>query len=205
MNKPCSRQNWRRPFDRLRSGERIGEGGVRLAIPGGGRDCLAGLRAETGGEQRHDREQRERQGVVRAIAWSDHWRRVSTPRWSRTSRPFDRLRSNFDLPALDIPADDLQRFAGGIGTQQRLGIEPALGIAQQNPADRHDGQPGMAPEGGRRTELDEAIALTVPARHADALPARGRRREHLGEVGQAPALGSRAPLGSGARAFSPRA
>ena len=128
------------------------------------------------------------------MARSDHWRWVSTPRWSRTSRPFDRLRSDFDLPTPDVPGEDLQRLTRGIGAQQRLRIEAAQGIAQQNPADRHDGQPGMAPHGGSGAELDEAITFAVPARYAHALPARCRRREHVSEVGQAPALGRWAPL-----------
>src|SRR5579884_1738094 len=96
-------------------------------------------------------------GVERAIARSDHWRWVSTPRWSRTSRLFDRLRGDLDLPAPDVPGEDLQRLARGVGAQQRLRIEPAQRIAQQNPADRYDRQPGVVPHGGGGAELDDAI------------------------------------------------
>src|SRR4051812_50025403 len=42
------------PSDR---GERVGEGGPLLAVPGGGRDLEPGVAAEAGGEQGHDGEQ----------------------------------------------------------------------------------------------------------------------------------------------------
>ncbi|MDF2975195.1 MAG: hypothetical protein K0R61_5645 [Microvirga sp.] len=42
------------------------------------------------------------------------------------------------LPALDKPADDLQRLAGGIGAQQCLRVEAVQGIAQQHPTDGQD-------------------------------------------------------------------
>ena len=48
-----------------------------------------------------------------------------------------------DLPAPDIPSEDLQRFARRIGAKESLRIEPAHRIAQQNPADWHDRQSGM--------------------------------------------------------------
>jgi hypothetical protein len=82
----------------------------------------------------------------------------------------DLAEGHFDLPTPDVPGQDLQRLAGGIGAQQRLRIKATQGIAQQNPADRHDRQPGMAPHGGGGAELDEAIALAIPTRHAHALP-----------------------------------
>src|SRR5215212_4748019 len=40
-------------------GERIGEGGPPLAVPGRGRDLEPGVAAEAGGEQGHDGEQAE--------------------------------------------------------------------------------------------------------------------------------------------------
>src|SRR5215210_3635580 len=53
-----------------------------------------------------------KQGVVRAIALSDHWRWVSTPRWSRHFPEGD-----FHLPALDEPGEDLQRIASEVGAE----------------------------------------------------------------------------------------
>jgi hypothetical protein len=68
------------------------------------------------------------------------------------------------LPTLDEPAHDLQRVAPWIGAQQqRLRVEPALRVAQQHPADRHDRQPGVAPDGGGGADLDGPLALAVPA------------------------------------------
>ena len=43
-------------------GERVGEGGPLLAVPGRGRDLEPGVAAEAGGEQGHDGEQAEQAG-----------------------------------------------------------------------------------------------------------------------------------------------
>ena len=53
-----------------------------------------------------------KQGVVRAMARSDHWRWVSTPRWSRTSR---KVTSTCQRWTNQV--EDLQRIAGEVGTE----------------------------------------------------------------------------------------
>src|SRR4051795_3165776 len=106
-----------------------------------------------------------RQGVVRATARSDHWRWVSTPRWSRTSRKVTSTCQRWTnqrticsgspagsgartaggarggplLPARAEPGGDLQRLPGGIGAEQRLWVEAVQGIAQQPPTNGQDG------------------------------------------------------------------
>ena len=56
-------------------GERIGEGGPPLAVPGRGRDLEPGVAAEAGGEQGHDGEQAEQarrgagDGLVRPLLY----------------------------------------------------------------------------------------------------------------------------------------
>jgi hypothetical protein len=55
-------------------GKRVGEGGMRLAIPGSGRDRLAGFGVKAGAQQRHQRKQSEQargragDGPVRPLA-----------------------------------------------------------------------------------------------------------------------------------------
>lgn len=99
-------------------GERIGEGGMRLVIPSSGRDRLAGFGVEAGGEQRHQRKQREQarggasDGPVRPLALGLAPEVVA-----------DRAEGDFDLPTPDVPGEDLQRLTRGIGAQQRLRIE----------------------------------------------------------------------------------
>jgi hypothetical protein len=58
-----------------------------------------------------------------------------------------------------------------VGAEQGLRPEPVLGIADQHPADWHDGHSTMAPYGGRGGDLDEALALTIPTRNHQGLPA----------------------------------
>lgn len=47
------------------------------------------------------------------------------------------LGDDLDLPAPDEPRYDLRRVSCGVGAEQRLVLEVVLGIAGQNPSDRH--------------------------------------------------------------------
>ena len=113
-----------------------------------------------------------RQGVVRAIAWSDHWRWVSTPRWSRTSRKVTSTCQRWTNQRT-ICSGSL----GGIGAEQRLRVEAPC-------RDRAAAPSGSARPAGplwRQTAVAEqistiAVALAVPAGHGDPLPARGLHR-----------------------------
>jgi len=127
--------------------------------------------------------------VVRAMARSDHWRCVSTPRCSRTSR-----NAISNCPALDEPAQNLHEVTSLIDAQQGLWVEPAKEVAYQHPADWDDGHPTMAPDGGVGADLDGALALAIPTWHCDVLPHRCRIGQHLGYVGQALAFGARPPV-----------
>jgi hypothetical protein len=74
-----------------------------------------------------------RQGVVRAMALSDHCRCVSTPRCARASQD-----SDLDIPAPHEPRHDLYRLTIEVSAEQSLRREAVLGIAHQHPSDRHD-------------------------------------------------------------------
>ena len=72
-----------------------------------------------------------RAGVVRAMARSDHWRCVSTPRWAYL------VEGDLQLPAQYKPFQDLGRVRRRVGTEQGL----SLGVSDQHPANE-DG-PGL--------------------------------------------------------------
>ena len=141
------------------------------------------------GEQGHDREQREQAGrgagdrPVRPL-----------PLGLDAEMVAHLAEGDLHLPALDEPADDLQRVAGGIGAQQGLRVEAALGVAQQHPADRHDRQAGVAPDGGRRSRSRRSRSPSpYQPGTGHPLPARVLVGQDLGEVRQARALGPRTP------------
>src|SRR5918993_911799 len=95
------------------------------------------------------------------------------------------LEGDLDLPAQDEPTDDLQGIPRGISAQQRLGREPAKGIAQQDPADGHDGHPAMTPHRRPGTELDLPIPFAIAALPCDPSPERVRVAQYLRRVRQA--------------------
>ena len=67
------------------AGQDVGEGGDGLGIPGGSAGAQETLPAQGVGDQDEPAERPSRAGVVRAMAFADPWRWVSTPRWARTS------------------------------------------------------------------------------------------------------------------------
>ena len=95
----------------------------------------------------------------------------------------------FELPALDKPADDLQRVLRRVSAEQGLWVEAPAGVAQQDPTDRHNRQAGVAPDSGVRADLHNAVALAIPARHGQALPLGGLVGQHLGQGWQPLPLG----------------
>src|SRR3954462_356786 len=105
------------------SGERVGEGWALLAIPSSRRDRQTLLEAEPGGQERDQGEQPEQtrrrtgDGQVRPLALGLDAEVV-------THVP----EGDFHLPALDEPGQDLQRIAGEVGAEERLGVEAALGV-----------------------------------------------------------------------------
>ena len=62
------------------------------------------------------------------------------------------LEGDLHLPASHEPSHDPCRLPRRVGTKQRLGREAVLGIADQHPPDRHDGQASMEL---RQDELEE--------------------------------------------------
>src|SRR3954468_15793174 len=173
-------------------GEAVGEGRPLLVVPGAGRDLDPGTAVEARRQQGDDREQPEQ-------AWRGTGDRLVRP----LPLGFDAevvahlAEGDFELPALDEPADDLQRLLRQVGAEQRLRVEATAGIAQQYPADRHDRHAAVAPDGGIRTDLHDAVALAVPAGHGHPLPAGGLVGQYLGQGRQALALGPRPSDGAG--------
>ena len=121
---------------------------------------------------------------MRAIAWS------KLPLGLHTEVVAELTERDLQLPALREPADDPQRLLRHIGAEQGLWVEAPTGVAQQHPADRHDWQATMAPDGGIGAELHHALALAIPVGHGQALPNRGLVGQHLGQGRQALALGA---------------
>src|SRR5215203_1551001 len=159
--------------------ERIAEGGLRLGVPR--RCCSASPLAsgEPGGQQRDDREQGEqarrgaRDRLVRPL-----------PLRLDAEVGAGLLEGHLHLPASHKPGDDLGGVSREVGAKQSLGRKAVLGIADQDPADRHNRQARVSPDrrGGR--DLDPARARPVPAQHDERLPRRALVRENLGQGGQ---------------------
>src|SRR5215213_3254074 len=76
--KPCSAQNWRRTAARVSA--KVGRSLRYQAVAETRRRAWRSSRVASKATIENSA---SRQGVVRAIALSDHWRWVSTPRWSR--------------------------------------------------------------------------------------------------------------------------
>lgn len=128
---------------------------------------------------------------MRAIARSDHWRWVSTPRWARTSRKV--TSSCPSVQAQDEPGEDLQRIGSEVSAEHGLGGEPLYGVADEDPADGNRRVTSVVPHGGAREELNRSVALTVPAGKG-LIPPWCRRVAGIGaQVGQPGSYHARSP------------
>src|SRR3954447_10406845 len=81
VSKPCSRHSCRRTAARVSA--KVGRG---LRYQASVDTAVRAWRSRRAASRDTRENSPSRQGVARAIARSDHWRWVSTPRWSRTSR-----------------------------------------------------------------------------------------------------------------------
>src|SRR4051794_2772415 len=121
-------------------GERVREGGLWFEVPRGCCDPPALAGREPRGKEGDNREQRQqaggraRDGPVGPLPL-----RLDAEMSARL------LEGHLDLPALYEPFDDLGRVLCEIGAEQRLGQEAMLGVADQNPSDRHRRKAGMVP------------------------------------------------------------
>ncbi len=99
-----------------------------------------------------------RAGVVRAMACSDHWRCVSTPRCARTS---------WKVTSICQRRANQRRIWTGIGllvgAQQGLGGELAQGIANEHPPDGDRDKARVVPDSRLRDILDTAVSVAIPA------------------------------------------
>src|SRR5919202_2029648 len=133
VRKPCSRQSWRRTAARVSA-----KVGRRLRYQAAAETWSRAWRLRRAASRVTTENRPSRQGVVRAMALSDHCR------WLEAVLPTDAevvaglSESDFQLPSLREPAEDLQRVLREVGAEQGLRVEALAGIAQQHPADRHD-------------------------------------------------------------------
>ena len=72
------------------------------------------------------------------------------------------LEGDLELPARDEPLEDIDGSGVEIGAEEGLRLELAERIADQQPANRHRGQPGVVPDGGAGGDLDDAIGAAIP-------------------------------------------
>ena len=94
---------------------------------------------------------------MRAMARSDHWRWVSTPRWVRTSWKV--------TSSCQRSTNHSRTWVGvrrRVGAQQGLGGEGALGVADQHPADEDGRLARAVPDRRLRREFHRAGGAVVP-------------------------------------------
>ena len=143
-------------------GQRIAEGWLGFAIPGAGGDAslLGGFQSRC--QQGHHREQAPqagrgaRDGAVGPLALGLDAKVITC----LAERHFQRQTS-------DESTDDIAWITLGIGAQQRLRLEVAIGIAQQHPADWQHRLPGMIPHGTARTDLQTPFGVAIPTQDND--------------------------------------
>jgi len=94
------------------------------------------------------------------------------------------LKRDLDLPAAHEPCEDILRAGVKIRGQECLRIGLALGITNEEPADRHRSNTGTIPERSPTGDLDHTIDAPVPQTDAAALPADLVILENGGELPQ---------------------
>jgi len=99
-----------------------------------------------------------RQGVVRTMARVLHCRCVSRPRWARTSQKGD-----LDVPAANVPGNELQHGNRGVGAKQGKGRALATGITQEDPADGQWILPIAMPQGCASHQIHLQLLSSIPA------------------------------------------
>ena len=117
-----------------------------------------------------------RAGVVRAMARSDHWRCVSTPRWVRTSWKVTSSCQRSTNRSRIWPFQDLSRVRRRVGTEQGLSGEGALGVSDQHPANEDGGLAGAVADRRLGGEFHGAGGAVVPG-HRGAGPSYIRLRK----------------------------
>ena len=77
------------------------------------------------------------------------------------------IRGDLQLPTQDKPLQDLGRVCGWVSAEQGLGIEDALGVADQHPADGDGRFARTVPDGGLGREFHDAGRAVVPGHGGD--------------------------------------
>src|SRR5262249_56790920 len=101
------------------------------------------------------------------------------------------LKCDLDLPPAHEPGENILGAGVKICRQECLGIEFALGVADEEPADRHRHNSSTIPKCGSAGDLDQAVGSAVPETDAAALPVDLRILEDCGELLQSLALDRR--------------
>jgi hypothetical protein len=118
-------------------------------------------------EQSHQREQRQHKGC-RA---PDRHIRPLTLGFDAHMRT-DIFEGNPQLPTLDELRHDFLGCGLKVVTQQRLGLERAVGIAHEHPADSNGWHAAVIPDSGMRCQIHPAGLAAVPANAGLLLPDR---------------------------------
>ena len=175
------------PHVATHGGEGIGEGRTRLAVPSRGRDGQARLGAEPRGQERDDGEQA---GPAGRGACDGEVRPLALGLDAEMVAHFPE--GDFHLPALDEPADDLQRVAA------RIGAESGAGGAKRFWGSRSSTQRmgGTGKPAWRQTAVAEQISTTRSRSPYQAGTATGR--QHVASsTSTSERLDRRAPLARG--------
>ena len=156
-------------------GEGVGEGRALFVMPSAVGCGPAGLGRELLSKQGDKREQAEQagcragDGFVGPLASAFALAPFGTDRFAMALRFHAKVvahfsECDFDLPALDEPAQDLDGVLGWIGAKQGLRVELAGRVTHEHPPHRDDGHSAVAPDGGVGADLDVALASAIPAR-----------------------------------------
>ena len=153
----------RQPQVATRQGDGIHEGRRRFVVPSG-LAWVMGCRFCNAWAARVVQEKSpSRAGVVRAMARSDHWRCVSTPRWVRTSWKVTsscQRSTNHSRIWVGSAAGSVQKGLSGEG---------ALGVSNQHPANEDGRLAGAVPDRRLGGEFHGAGDAVVPG-HLGAGP-----------------------------------
>lgn len=142
--------------------EGVHKRGVALLVPGGRAGGSSRSREAFRREERHQRAEAEERrggapdGSVGPLALGLQAELAAGFR-----------KGDLELPALHKPGEDLGGRQVESGRQERLWLELAVRITDQDPAQRNGWEPRMVPDRSVRHHFERAGAATVPLRHRD--------------------------------------
>ena len=137
-------------------GQGVGESGLGFGVPGCGPTGMGSDFCSWWAARVTQEKRPSRIGVVRAMAWWDHWRWVSTPRWVRTSRKV--------TSSCQRSTNHWMIWTGSAlgSVQSRAWVGTGIGVADQHPADGYRRLAGDVPEGGVGGQCHGAGMAAIP-------------------------------------------